>query len=280
MENQADSWGGGGRVDAPIEEGGEMSEFNAQVRQMKALMEQVAGEIREFVQRADEVKRIYKKDELRSLEEWIEKRTTELTQSLSRVRVQLQQMKDDYEKLPAGCAERRIRRNMHDILSRNFLEVMEEYSAAQNKHKQDVKSRAKRILTTFQGLSEEESEQIAENLNPALADMSALSSKDAIINHLQQRHEDILRLENSIRELYEMFNEFAVLVNSQQELLDNVGLNIDSAKTNLVEGNKNLKKAVEHQKKSRKCMCCIFILLTIVGAVVLVSVLSVSLSGS
>jgi len=38
---------------------------------------------------------------------------------------------------------------MHDILTRQFLSIMEEYSAAQQKHKQDVKNRAKRVLTSL-----------------------------------------------------------------------------------------------------------------------------------
>ncbi|KAJ4458992.1 putative syntaxin 1A [Paratrimastix pyriformis] len=289
MENFADSMvsgGGGGRRDPEpraagagdeeMEGGGENAEFYRQVRTLKEHMEQVGGEIREFVERAERSKETYAKDKMRENEEWIEQRTTALTTSLSRVRTELGQMKDEYEKLPQGCADRRIRRNMHDILTRQFMAVMEEYSVAQANHKAYIKGRAKRTLQTFQGMSEEEADRIAENLNPALADMSTLSSKDAILNHLQERHEAILALESSIRELYEMFNEFAVLVNSQQELLDNVEASIESAHTNMVEGNKNLKQALVHQKKSRKCLCVIFIVLAVVAIVIVAAVLGVA----
>jgi t-SNARE complex subunit (syntaxin) len=88
-------------------------------------------------------------------------------------------------------------------------------------------------------------------------------AKDALI-YIESRHRDIMRLEQSIRELHQLFMDMAVLVEAQGELIDQIEYNVNQSVAYTKDAVKNLRKASELQKKSRKKMCCLIIILLIV----------------
>lgn len=94
-------------------------------------------------------------------------------------------------------------------------------------------------------------------------------AKDALI-YIESRHRDIMRLEQSIRELHQLFMDMAVLVEAQGELIDQIEYNVNQSVAYTKDAVKNLRKANELQKKSRKKMCCLIVILLIV-VVLLVS---------
>ncbi len=57
---------------------------------------------------------------------------------------------------------------------------------------------------------------------------------------------EIAALEKDVREVAEMFKEVAVLVNSQQDGIDTMEKNVQSAKKNAEEGAKELDEARPH----------------------------------
>jgi t-SNARE complex subunit (syntaxin) len=56
-----------------------------------------------------------------------------------------------------------------------------------------------------------------------------------------------------------MFQDLAVLVQHQSEMLDSIETNIENAGEYMKKGNDALRKAIEYQKKTRKCYCCLMI---------------------
>lgn len=63
-----------------------------------------------------------------------------------------------------------------------------------------------------------------------------------------------------------MFQDLAALVQQQSDMLDSIENNVEQATTYVKKGNANLRTAIELQKKTRKCYCC---LLCIVIAIVI-----------
>ena len=70
----------------------------------------------------------------------------------------------------------------------------------------------------------------------------------------------------SLNEVATMFQDLAALVQQQSDMLDSIENNVESATTYIKKGNANLRTAIELQKKTRKCYCC---LLCIVIAIVI-----------
>lgn len=90
-------------------------------------------------------------------------------------------------------------------------------------------------------------------------------------NNTLQRNYEMNKLAADIRELYEMFQDFAILVDSQHEQIISIENHIEDAQVRVQKGNENLRKSIEYQKKTRKKYCC-FILVIVIILVIILSV--------
>ncbi|TGZ74965.1 hypothetical protein CRM22_000647 [Opisthorchis felineus] len=127
--------------------------------------------------------------------------------------------------------------------------------------------------------TDEELEQMLESDNPQIFTQGILMDTQQARQNaadIEARHEDILKLEKSIRELHELFIDLAALVDSQSELLDRIEYNVDATQDHITGAVVATKKAKEYQKKSRKMQLIIagvVILLLIILAVILATTL-------
>jgi len=88
---------------------------------------------------------------------------------------------------------------------------------------------------------------------------------------LRARKEEIIQIERDVVEVAEMFKDLHVLVGEQQEHIDNIESNVESAREHTKQGHEELVQAEQYQKKARRKQCCIlFIILAVVGIIVLV----------
>merc|ERR1719373_275093 len=93
------------------------------------------------------------------------------------------------------------------------------------------------------------------------------------VQRIREKHQDILKLEASIADLAQMFNEMAVLVESQGELLDAIELNVGNTKGYTAKAEKELITTKKLQHNTRKWMCCLTVFLMIVVLAILGPVL-------
>jgi t-SNARE complex subunit (syntaxin) len=80
----------------------------------------------------------------------------------------------------------------------------------------------------------------------------------------QSRARDVEMLVRSLNEVASMFQDLAVLVQNQSDMLDSIEEHVESAGTYMKKGNQAMRDAIESQKKARKCWCCFIIGLVIV----------------
>ena len=60
---------------------------------------------------------------------------------------------------------------------------------------------------------------------------------------IQNKFEAILKLEKSVNELFELFQEMAVLVQAQGDMLENIEKNLQDTVTYTEKAEKNIEKA-------------------------------------
>ena len=85
----------------------------------------------------------------------------------------------------------------------------------------------------------------------------------------KDKYQDVLILEKSVAELNQMFLDFAVLIEQQGEMLDQIEFQVKSASDFVDEGNVNMVSAVELQKSLRyKQLCCCIIAIVIIGTII------------
>lgn len=69
---------------------------------------------------------------------------------------------------------------------------------------------------------------------------------------IEARHADIMKLENSIRELHDMFMDMAMLVESQGEMIDRIEYHVEHARDYIETAKQDTKKALVYQSKARR----------------------------
>ncbi len=66
------------------------------------------------------------------------------------------------------------------------------------------------------------------------------------------KYQDVKTLEQSVAELHQMFLDFALLVEQQGELLNNIEHQVRQAADHVEEANKDVYQSIEIQKSIRK----------------------------
>jgi syntaxin 1A len=159
-----------------------------------------------------------------------------------------------------SSADLRIRKTQHATLSRKFVEVMNDYNACQIDYRERCKDRIQRQLDiTGRATTNEELEDMLESGNPAIFTqgiiMETQQAKQSL-KDIEARHEDIMKLENSIRELHDMFMDMAMLVESQGEMIDRIEYNCEQAVDYIETAKQDTQKAVKYQSKARRVSPC------------------------
>ncbi|KAF1658795.1 Syntaxin-1A, partial [Aptenodytes patagonicus] len=188
----------------------------------------------------------------------------------------IEQSIEQEEGLNRSSADLRIRKTQVSLcsvaLGRGGREVMSEYNATQTDYRERCKGRIQRQLEiTGRTTTSEELEDMLESGNPAIFSsgiiMDSNITKQAL-NEIETRHSEIIKLENSIRELHDMFMDMAMLVESQGEMIDRIEYNVEHSVDYVERAVSDTKKAVKYQSKARRKKIMIIICCVILGIVI------------
>ncbi|XP_007435564.1 syntaxin-3 [Python bivittatus] len=231
-----------------------MDEFFAEIEETRQNIDKISKNV-------EEAKKLYSiilsapipepktKDDLEQL-------TADIKKTANAVRNKLKSMEQGIEQGAArSSADLRIRKSQHSVLSRKFVEVMTKYNEAQVDFRERSKGRIQRQLEiTGKNTTDEELEEMLESGNPSIFTsgiMDSQISKQAL-SEIEGRHKDILRLENSIKELHDMFVDIAMLVENQGEIVDNIELNMMHTVDHIEKAREETKKALKYKSRARK----------------------------
>ena len=160
--------------------------------------------------------------------------------------------------------EKRISRNLHGATVKNFQDIMLEFQSLES----DLKStnegmiiRSAEIVINRQLSREEkkniiESPEIAQKLIQEKLSGQAHSKLQNALQDLQERHDEIKKLESSILAVHALIEELAGLVKLQGEMIDNICDNISAAKDDAIKAEEDIfvsKKNMIHARKKKMC---------------------------
>ena len=144
--------------------------------------------------------------------------------------------------------EKRISRNLHGATVKNFQDIMLEFQSLES----DLKStnegmiiRSAEIVINRQLTREEkkniiESPEIAQKLIEEKLSGQAHSKLQNALQDLQERHDEIKKLESSILAVHALIEELAGLVKLQGEMIDNICDNISAAKDDAIKAEEDI----------------------------------------
>ncbi|KAG7476377.1 hypothetical protein MATL_G00082230 [Megalops atlanticus] len=270
-------------VAVPVERESFMDGFFRKVEETRRLIDQIASQVEDVKKKhscilsaPDPDERM--KGELERLSEDIKRNARAVQAGLKTVQQGLPQDEDAIR----TSVNLRIQKTQHSELSRRFVEVMTLYSEAQVAFREKSKGRILRQLEiTGKSTTDEELENMLESGNASVFISDVISDSQITrqaLSEIESRHQDILRLESSIRELHEMFQDMAMLVETQGEMINNIEKNVNNAAEYVARAEKETKKAVRYQSNARrKYIILAIVVLVLLGVIALIVGLSVGL---
>ena len=106
-------------------------------------------------------------------------------------------------------------------------------------------------------------------MRSAILRNSADPIKDAYA-HAADRYQDVLKLEQSVAELHQLFLDFALLTEQQGEALDQIEYQVRAAGEYVESGNADIRYAIKYQTELRRRYCCCCVIVVVVLGVVLI----------
>ncbi|EFJ28662.1 hypothetical protein SELMODRAFT_93442 [Selaginella moellendorffii] len=94
------------------------------------------------------------------------------------------------------------------------------------------------------------------------------------IQEIQERHDAVVEVERNLRELQQIFQDLATLVDAQGAQLNTIEEHVNKAASFVDRGTQQLVKAKRSQRRSRKWTCIGIILLIIILLVILLPILT------
>uniref|UniRef100_A0A0A9YHU7 Syntaxin-1A n=1 Tax=Lygus hesperus TaxID=30085 RepID=A0A0A9YHU7_LYGHE len=247
---------------------GFMDEFFAEVEEIREMIDKIQTNVEEVKKKHSAILSAPQTDE--KVKQELEDLMAEIKKTANKVRAKLKAIEQNIEQeehANKSSADLRIRKTQHSTLSRKFVEVMTEYNRTQTDYRERCKGRIQRQLEiTGRTTTNEELEEMLEQGNPAVFTqgiiMETQQAKQTLAD-IEARHADIIKLENSIRELHDMFMDMAMLVESQGDLVDSIEHNVEHTSYTVKQGKDELKTAEDYSVKARKKKIYIVICLTI-----------------
>ncbi|CAK9815561.1 Syx1A [Anthophora retusa] len=252
-----------------------MTEFFAEVEEIRAMIDKIQKNVEDVKKLHSTILSAPQTDEKVKMD--LEDLMSDIKKTANKVRAKLKVIEQNIEQeehTNKSSADLRIRKTQHSTLSRKFVEVMTEYNRTQTDYRERCKGRIQRQLEiTGRTTTNEELEEMLEQGNPAVFTqgiiMETQQAKQTLAD-IEARHADIIKLENSIRELHDMFMDMAMLVESQGEMIDRIEYHVEHAVDYVQTATQDTKKALKYQSKARRKLMFIVICLTLAVIILII----------
>ncbi|KAL7385391.1 hypothetical protein ABVT39_021056 [Epinephelus coioides] len=157
----------------------------------------------------------------------------------------------------------RIQRSQHAALYRKFQQVMLQYNEGLLTKQEHCKHFIIRQLeVSGRDVTEEEvNEMVAtgkwEVFNENLLNDAKITRSQ--LSEIEQRHKELLSLENNMKELRDLFMDIFMLVEEQGAYIEHIQTNVERTQDYVAASNEKFKMAARYKKKNpfrQLCCCC------------------------
>ncbi|XP_059181239.1 syntaxin-4 [Centropristis striata] len=213
------------------------------------------------------------KKELQTLRDEIKTLATQIQKKLKSI--EPKKGEDDGKYIPINT---RMQRTQHGVLSKEFVELMGHCNTIQGQYRdRNVERIQRQLKITGTNVADEELDKMLESGQTDVFTQNILSDAQATkqaLNEIESRHDEILKLERSIRDLHDMFQYLAMEVEAQGEMVNRIEANINMSTNYVEKAKENTKKAVTYQQKARKKKVWMAVCLAIVLLILIISLVS------
>ncbi|SJX64474.1 related to SSO1-syntaxin-related protein [Sporisorium reilianum f. sp. reilianum] len=257
---------------------GDMNSFFADISEIQdtiRLIDENVNKISDLHSRSlnnmDEASAQYAEQQLAS----IQQQTSSLTNG---VKNRIKLLESQTKRVPAG-GDRNVRNTQIGAVKNRFKESIQRYQQVEQSYRQKYRARAERQFRIVKpdatqqeikaALDDDQNGQI---FSQALLNSNRHGEAKGALREVQERHEDIKRIERTITELAQLFNEMSILVDEQDDALNVIQEQGAQVETDMNQGLQHTNKAVDSARKARKkrwiCFWILVILVIVIAAII------------
>ncbi|XP_043942171.1 syntaxin-4 [Protopterus annectens] len=196
----------------------------------------------------------------------------------TRSKLQALKLSDEEEQKCATDMQIRMKKTQYGILRQRFVDAVNKCSTLQAQYRdRNVERIQRQLKITGVNVTDENLEDMIESGNAAVFTSNILTDTRATkqaLNEIESRHEEILKLEKSIRELHDMFMYLSMEIEAQGEMVNRIESNILESVTHVQKASEHTHKTVKLRKKANKkkiaiiaCICITVVILAVLIAI-------------
>jgi len=173
-----------------------------------------------------------------------------------------------------GPQDAEIRRNRITLLHGKFVETLQRYQNVEQQYRQKYRDRVERQFRIVkQDASPEEISAIVNDTEgssnaiflQAITSSNRYGESRQAYREVQERHQDIQRIETTLAELAQLFNDMAVLVTQHDEQITSVETKVVGAEDDTRRGVEEVDVAIKHARAARrKRWICFFVTIIVI----------------
>lgn len=250
----------------------EINDINNSLDQYSNLVNLISNKQRNFVQELDlnEEDSDYNSKQIDALVSESQSLQNDLKNRIKNVQTQAAQSKDQHKMDQAESCRKR------------FLEIIQEYRVVESNNREQTKVQAERQYRIIKPDATEDEVRAAvddgnsqQYFQQALMQSNRRGEARTVLNEVQVRHRELLKLEKTMAELTQLFHDMEEMIIEQDQPIQQIDEQIHTAQHDIEQGVGHTNKAVTSAKKARKkkiwclviCLIIIAILAIVLGVV-------------
>ncbi|XP_071382587.1 syntaxin-12-like [Centroberyx affinis] len=180
--------------------------------------------------------------------------------------------------LPLSPSEQRQQKIQKERLMNDFSAALNNFQAVQRRAAEKEKESVARAragsrmmgdggnvdeqLVTFEKEDDDWGQSQTQTEEPAITEED--------LEIIKERETNIRQLEADIMDVNQIFKDLAVMIHDQGEMIDSIEANVENAEVHVDRGTAQLQKASYYQRKSRKRMCILAMVMSLVLIVLVI----------
>jgi len=252
----------GGGSDIASQYSGRISKLNSDIKAMWDYVDRLDSL---YNRNYNEVRRAENAENERRITELEERVTAEI----QKITNQLKTIKSEAERLSSPRDKKMVLSQVNNA-SNNLKKVFDSYNQKRMNYSEQGRNKMiRQYQIVHQNATREEAERYVDSHPGGALQYSMLSGSKAAYDEAQQRRDQMEQINQSINELCDLFQDMNNMLVTQNEAINIIEDNMEMAEYEVEEASKELTKAVEIRKSSRKKLWIITcIILVIIGILI------------
>ncbi|KAI0093542.1 t-SNARE [Irpex rosettiformis] len=187
------------------------------------------------------------------------------------------------ERQGGGGRDGQIKKQQTGLVKQKFVEAIQNYQTAEQQYRTKYKQRLERQFKIVKPDATPDEVKAVVNddsggqvFSQALMNSNRYGEAKSAYREVQERHADIQKIERTITELAQLFNDMSILVEQQDEQINTIEATAATVEKDVETGLQHTEKAVDSARAARKkrwiCFGIFIIILIIIAIIIAVEV--------